>query len=105
LALGTPFFWLSRLLLLSLAAFFLALGISVLKGAYRLETPFEFLAVFFASNLIILISATLGLGFIISMYRRVRPGRGSAGTAAGEGKEAGDEASTRREGDQGSSRP
>ena len=96
---GAVCFWVGRILLLSVSAFFLAVGISILKAAYRLESPFEFIAVFFASNLMILISATLGLGFVISMYRRVRPGPGSESPVKGEGKEAGDESSSHRSGD------
>ncbi|MBW1712486.1 MAG: hypothetical protein JRJ59_05005 [Deltaproteobacteria bacterium] len=65
-------FWISRLLLTGLSVFFLAFGLSLLKAAYGLKTPFEFIMTFFASNLIILISAALGLGFVLSMIRRLR---------------------------------
>ena len=36
--------------------------------------PAEFIMTFFASNLIILISAALGAGFVLSMYRRLKGG-------------------------------
>lgn len=65
-------FWLSRLVLTAASGVFLALGISVLKAAYDLDNPFHFIMTFFASNLMILISATLGLGFVLSMYRRLK---------------------------------
>lgn len=37
-------------------------------------TPAEFIMTFFAANLVILISAALGAGFVLSMYRRLKGG-------------------------------
>jgi hypothetical protein len=48
--------------------FFLLFGIHLLIAAYRLNNPFWFIMTFFASNLIILISAALLVGFIIRMF-------------------------------------
>jgi len=67
-------FWLSRSIFTALSVFFLFFGIDLLRAAYRLEAPFMFIATFFASNLIILISAVLLLGFVLSMVRRLRVG-------------------------------
>lgn len=67
-------FWLKRTLAALASGFFLWFGIDLLRAAYRRETPLEFIALFFSSNLIILISAVLGLGFVLSMIRRVRNG-------------------------------
>ena len=47
--------------------FFLAFGIILLISAYQLKDPFWFIMTFFASNLIILISAALLVGFIVQM--------------------------------------
>ncbi len=72
---GPPLkFWFKRILLTALSGLFLWFGIDLLRAAYGLDSPFEFIATFFASNLIILISAVLGLGFILSMIRRIRNG-------------------------------
>ncbi len=58
-----------RLIVLTLIAiFFLIFGIQILVAAYRLENPFYFLLTFFASNFMILISATLILGFGYRMW-------------------------------------
>ena len=46
-----------------IAAFFLLFGIDLLVASYRLDDPFFFIMTFFSSNLIILISATLLVGF------------------------------------------
>ncbi|RLB17855.1 MAG: hypothetical protein DRG63_03195 [Deltaproteobacteria bacterium] len=59
--------------LLSLACvFFLIFGVHLLIAAYGLDNPYWFVLTFFASSLIILISATLLLGFIIRMVARYK---------------------------------
>ena len=60
-------------MILTLAGcFFLAFGVILLISAYQLKDPFWFVMTFFASNLIILISAALLVGFIVRMvfYRK-----------------------------------
>ncbi len=69
---GATFFWISRVGLTGLSAFFVFMGVDLLRSAYRLENPGWFIMTFFAANLIILIAATLGLGFTLSMIRRVK---------------------------------
>lgn len=49
--------WIRTALICSFSTFFLAMGIDILIASYRLTNPIEFLASFFASNLVILISA------------------------------------------------
>ena len=67
------FFWWFRQGLLVLAGcFFLIFGIHMLIAAYDLKDPYSFVMVFFASNLIILISATLVVGFVLRMIRVYR---------------------------------
>jgi len=67
------FFWWTRQVILALLAFFFLLfGIYLLVGAYHMKDPFSFIMTFFASNLIILINATLLAGFIIRMVRMFR---------------------------------
>ncbi len=63
------FWWIRQVLLVLVGCFFLAFGVHVLIMAYQLKDPFNFIMTFFASNLIILISATLLLGFIIRMVK------------------------------------
>lgn len=64
--------WFWQICLVLLAVFFAAIGIEILIGAYRLEDPFNFILAFFSSNLIILISLVLLIGFMyrmVSVYR------------------------------------
>ena len=61
---STIFFWIKHIILIIAGCFFLLFGILVLIGAYQLKDPFSFILTFFASNLIILISATLVFVFI-----------------------------------------
>jgi hypothetical protein len=64
----TGFFWWTKQLLLALTCcFFIFFGIYLLVAAYHLEDPFSFVMTFFASNLIILISAALLVGFVLQM--------------------------------------
>lgn len=63
------FWWIRQIILVLAGLFFLALGIHTLIIAYKLDNPFSFVLTFFASNLMILISATLVLGFILRMIR------------------------------------
>ena len=63
------FWWIRQVILVLVGCFFLFFGINILIAAYQLKDPFSFIMTFFASNLMILISATLVLGFIIRMVR------------------------------------
>lgn len=69
----TMMFWVIKQVLLILAGcFFLAFGVSVLIQSYGLTDPFSFVLTFFASNLMILISAAILLGLVlrlVSFYR------------------------------------
>jgi hypothetical protein len=62
------FWWLRQILLIFLAVFFLLFGIHILIAAYRLQDPFSFIMTFFASNLIILISLVLLVGFVYRVW-------------------------------------
>ena len=68
----TVFWWLRQVILVLAGCFFLTFGIHVLIAAYQLKDPYSFIMAFFASNLIILISATLILGFILRMIKVYR---------------------------------
>jgi hypothetical protein len=57
------------MLLTFVALFFFAFGVCLLISAYQLKDPFAFILTFFASNLVILISAALGLGFVLRLRR------------------------------------
>ena len=63
------FFWVRHIFLALIAVFFIIFGVQVLMAAYRLDDPFAFIMTFFASNLIILISSTLLLVFILQMKK------------------------------------
>ena len=69
------FWWTRQIVLILVGAFFLYYGIELLIYAYELREPHSFLMTFFASNLIILISAALIFGFIyrmVSVYRQLK---------------------------------
>ncbi len=61
-----------HIFLIIVSCFFLLFGVHVLIAAYQLTDPFSFVMTFFASNLIILISAALTLGFAIRLFRSDR---------------------------------
>ncbi|MBW2342700.1 MAG: hypothetical protein JRF53_01560 [Deltaproteobacteria bacterium] len=63
------FWWIRQVLLTLMGCFFLVFGIQLLMAAYQLKDPFYFIMTFFSSNLIILISATLLIGFVYRMVR------------------------------------
>jgi uncharacterized membrane protein YidH (DUF202 family) len=50
----------------------LAFGLVMMKIAYDLHHPMEFLAVFFAASLVILIGASLALGFGLRAAQRLK---------------------------------
>jgi hypothetical protein len=50
----------------------LAFGIVMMKIAYDLRHPMEFLAVFFAASLVILIGASLAIGFGLRAVERLK---------------------------------
>ncbi|MBW2347271.1 MAG: hypothetical protein JRF59_05450 [Deltaproteobacteria bacterium] len=64
------FWWVRHVVFTLAGVFFLAFGIQVLVAAYRLREPFLFLMTFFASNLMILISAALLVVFLTRMIRK-----------------------------------
>ena len=65
--------WLVTLVVLALIAlFFILFGIDLLYTAYQITEPFSFVMTFFASNLIILISATLLLIFVLKIVATIR---------------------------------
>ncbi len=51
---------------------FLTFGVYLLISAYELDDPFSFIIYLFASNLVILISAALTLGFIWNLFLLTR---------------------------------
>ncbi len=59
---GSLIWWAAKSVQGGLAAFFLVFGIQLCRAAYKLSDPFYFLMTFFASNLIILISAAISYG-------------------------------------------
>ena len=63
-------FLLGRIALGIVELFFLLFGIYLLILSYHLTDPFSFIMTFFASNLVILISAVLLLGLILKFRRK-----------------------------------
>ena len=68
----TNWWWIRQAGLIVLGVFYLYFGIRMLIGAYTLNNPLTFLMTFFASNLIILISATLLFGFVYRIVVALR---------------------------------
>ena len=69
------FWWIRQALFILAGAFFLYYGIELLIFSYELKEPHTFLMTFFASDLIILISAALIFGFayrMLSVYRQLK---------------------------------
>ncbi len=66
--------WFWQIIMILLSIFFLILGVQVLISAYKINDPFDFVLSFFASNLMILISFVLLIGFayrIVGVYRLI----------------------------------
>ncbi|MCK4984842.1 MAG: hypothetical protein KAS40_04955 [Desulfobacterales bacterium] len=63
----STYWWIRQIILILIAGFYLVLGIQLLVSAYRLNDPPTFILTFYASNFMILISATLLVGFIYRM--------------------------------------
>ena len=69
------FWWIRQIVLISLGSFFLYYGVELLISSYELNDPYTFIMTFFASNFIILISATLIFSFayrMITVYRQLK---------------------------------
>ena len=79
------FWWIRFIFFAAVAAFFLEFGIEEMVRAYKLTHPVEFLASFFSSSFIILISGTLLVAFIWRMALRIRE-RGKRVSDGGEDK-------------------
>ncbi len=71
-------FWWARFIFFSaVAVFFLEFGIEEMVRAYRVNHPSVFLASFFSSSFIILISGTLLVAFIWRMVLRIKEKKGA----------------------------
>jgi len=66
------FWWVSHIFVLLICAGFLILGINMLRGAYGMQYPPNFFIAFFGSSMMILISGSLIVGFIIRIIHRWR---------------------------------
>lgn len=64
--------WAIQIILSLIAIFFILFGVNLLYMAYQIIEPFSFIMTFFASNLIILISATLLLGFVLKIVANIK---------------------------------
>ena len=67
--------WVRNIIFALIALFFIIFGIDLLYMAYQINEPFSFIMTFFASNLIILISATLLLHFVLKIVAYVKNAR------------------------------
>jgi hypothetical protein len=67
--------WMRQIVLILVGCFFLMFGIQLLVAAYRLPDPIWFILTFFASNFVILISATLLAGFVYRVVTALKQTR------------------------------
>jgi hypothetical protein len=51
---------------------FLFLGVDLCRASFHLKEPYQFILTFFASNLIILVSAALLAGLVVRVIGRIR---------------------------------
>jgi len=70
--------WIRQVIFTLVGCFFLLFGIHILISAYHLKNPLWFIMTFFASNLIILISGALLVGFIMGMIGKHKKTDGDA---------------------------
>ncbi|MCG6881870.1 MAG: hypothetical protein LJE96_22325 [Deltaproteobacteria bacterium] len=63
------FWWVRQFILIFVGCFFIAFGILLLVSAYKMNDPYAFIMAFFSANLMILISATLVLGFVLRLVK------------------------------------
>jgi hypothetical protein len=71
----STYWWIRQIILILIAGFYLVFGIQLLVSAYQLNDPGNFIATFYASNFMILISGALLVGFIyrlVAAYRRLK---------------------------------
>jgi hypothetical protein len=73
------FWWVRQAVLILVGCLFLMFGILMLLSAYNLKDPYSFIMAFFASNLIILISATLVMGFVLRMVKAYKLSKNNEG--------------------------
>ena len=69
--------WIIQVVMVLTSVFFLIFGLDLLRAAYALGDPFQFIMTFFAASFIILISLALGISFLIKMvrvYRQLKEG-------------------------------
>ncbi len=66
---------LGRIALGIVEVFFLLFGIYLLLLSYHLTDPMSFIMTFFASNLVILISAVLLLGLVLKFRKQKKEGK------------------------------
>ncbi len=71
------FWWVRQALLILVGCFFIAFGILLLVSAYHQKDPYSFIMAFFGASLMILISATLVLGFVLRMVKAYKLSKGS----------------------------
>jgi len=64
--------WIKYGVFLAVSVLFLLFGVHLLVASYRLNDPFSFIMTFFASNLMILISAVGVIAFVIRMVHLCR---------------------------------
>ncbi|MBU0970462.1 MAG: hypothetical protein KKC20_07435 [Proteobacteria bacterium] len=61
--------WIVQVLMILASIFFLVFGIDLMKAAYTLNNPFNFIMTFFSASFIMLISLALAISFLIKMIR------------------------------------
>jgi len=61
--------WILQILMMLVSIFFLIFGVDLMRAAYALENPHNFIMTFFSASFIMLISLTLAIVFLIKIIR------------------------------------
>lgn len=64
--------WIFQVLMMLASILFLIFGVDLMRAAYTLENPYNFIMTFFSASFIILISLALAISFIIKMIRVIK---------------------------------
>jgi len=61
--------WILQILMMLTSFFFLIFGVDLMRAAYAIKNPHNFIMTFFSASFIMLISLTLAIVFLIKMIR------------------------------------
>jgi len=66
------FWWAFHIIMILICTGFLIVGINMLRGAYGMQYPLNFFIAFFGSSMMIMVSGSFIVGFVIKIILRWR---------------------------------